>query len=43
MGALGSGHFLLADPDDEEEEGARPRQEAVATVREFLAGFGERG
>jgi hypothetical protein len=30
--------LFLADPDDEEER-ARLRQEAVATVREFLAGF----
>ena len=33
--------LFMADPDDEE-EAARLRQEAVATVREFLAGFGER-
>lgn len=32
--------LFLADPDDEE-QAARLRQEAVATVREFLAGFGE--
>ncbi len=31
--------LFLADPDDDEER-ARLRQEAVATLREFLAGFG---
>jgi hypothetical protein len=31
--------LFLADPEDEEER-ARLRQEAVATVREFLTGFG---
>lgn len=30
--------LFLADPEDEEQR-ARLRQEAVATVREFLAGF----